>query len=293
MTLVRLIVTGKAERIALETFLKRVFPAIDFESESADSFTSSRIQNRPVSATMPQLVDKLVDHLIAAVDPGRKKPDGPIPDLVVAIDDVELFNLDQPNVVVGAIREAIQRRVPLTWPSLQRQTRCFERLNQSASFHLLCPMLEAYFFTSESALQSAGIRLQSELIPEKDIEDFESCDSSYLLRYQTLSDGCSDGMIHPQTKVWFAKHPKEYMRYLVAGDDGTVSVYRETHQGVAALQSLTPADALAVGAQHKFLRSLIHDVADALNLPLPGELRGECHPETSGHSKIDRLLRNI
>lgn len=293
MTLVRLIVTGETERHALGTFLQRFFPELEFELELAGSFTSCRVSRVPaVSAALP-LVDKLAQQMIAAVDPGRKKPNGPVPDLVVVVDDLELFNLDQPDVVISSFRSAIHRSVPRVWPTLERQNRCLERLKERASFHLLCPMLEAYFFTSDSALRAAGIRLQSLLVSEQDIEDFETCDASYLSRYAALPDDGSDGVIHPKTKTWFAKHPKEYLRYLVAGGDGTGPVYRETKQGVAALQALSPADALAMETHRRFLRSLIHDVAFALNRPLPDELRGECHPKTSGHSKIDRLLRNI
>lgn len=292
MTLVRLIVTGETERHALGTFLQRFFPKIDIEMELASSFTSCRVsQATAVTKALP-LVDKLAQQVIAAVDPGRKKPNGSVPDLVVVVDDLELFNLDQPDVVISSFRSAIQRSVPRAWPTLARQKRCLERLKERASFHLFCPMLEAYFFTSNAALRAAGIQSQSHLVPEKDIEDFETCDAAYLSRHAALPGGISDGVLRPQTKVWFAKHPKEYLKYLVAGNDGT-GVYRETQQGVAALQTLAPAEALAIETHRRFLRSLIYDVADALNLPLPDELRGECHPETSGHSKIDRLLRNI
>ena len=293
MTLVRLIVTGKAEFQGLCAFLGKVFPGVKFEPEQVGSFTSCRVHSRPAIATAELLVDKFVDHLIAAVDPGRKKPAGGTPDFVVATDDLELFNLDQPNMVVNAVREAVRHRVPVTWPSsLERQRRCYELLKERASFHLLSPMLEAYFFTCAPALQAAGLRLPVDLVPDQDVEDFETRDASYLSQYESLPSSGQDGVLHPQTSTWFAKHPKEYLKFLV-DLNSPGSLYRETKQGTAALQALSPASALMIESHRRFLRSLIHDLADALNLEPSVQSRGECHPETSGHSNENRLLRNI
>jgi hypothetical protein len=293
MTLVRLIMTGKAEFHGMGVFLSKVFPDVTFEVELVDSFTSARVRDIPIPISAPLLIDKFVDRVIAAIDPGRKKADGGVPDYVVAIDDLELFNLDQPNVVTNAVREAICRRVTAKWPSLERQNRCFELLRERASFHLLCPMLESYFFTCPASLQAVKVQLLPDLVPGHDVEDFETRDTSYLVHFNALPASGADQVLRPQTSTWFAKHPKEYLKYLVSGGQTATKIYRETKQGAAALQALIPANALAIGNHCRFLRSLIHDLAEALNVSPPVEIAGESHPETSAHLNPNRLLRNI
>ncbi|MBS0203668.1 MAG: hypothetical protein JSS49_12255 [Planctomycetes bacterium] len=293
MTLVRLIMTGKAEFQGMGVFLAKVFPNVTFEMELVDSFTSARIQEIPRPGSAPLLIDKFVDGVIAAIDPGRKKPGGRVPDYVVSIDDLELLNLDQPNVVTNAVRETIRRRVRAKWPSLERQSRCFELLRERASFHFLCPMLESYFYTCPSSLEAMDLQLQPDLVPGQDVEDFETRDPSYLLRFNALPATGADQVLRPQTSTWFAKHPKEYLKYLIGGGLAATRIYRETEQGAAALRALIPANALAIANHCRFLRSLIHDLADALNVSPTVELVGESHPETGVYSRPNRLLRNI
>jgi hypothetical protein len=239
---------------------------------------------------VPLVVDKLASHLIAAVDPGRKKPGGPVPDLVVAIDDLELYNLDQPEIVTAAFRDAIRRRVPSQFSSLDRQLRCFEQLKERASFHLLCPMLEAYFFTCPASLEAAAIQEQYFLVADKDVEDFESIDARYLSKFEDVPHGNVSGEIHPQTQRWYKKHPKQYLQHLIAGPDVSGPIYRETKQGAAALSVLSHRDVLATATQRTFVRSLIYDLADKLDQPLPV---GDLHPATYQQTSKDRVLRNI
>ena len=94
MTLVRLIVTGLAEQLGLGSFLAKIFPETEFETEKFDSFTSCRVVPiQPIGPTTIPVIDKFANGVIASIDPGRKKKNGPIPDFVLAIDDLELFNL--------------------------------------------------------------------------------------------------------------------------------------------------------------------------------------------------------
>ncbi len=293
MTMVRLIVTGKLEFQALGSFLGQIFPEIEIEIEQVESFTSCRVQAAvPSSASIPR-VDDLARHLIAAIDPGRKKPNGKVPDFVVAIDDLELWNLDQPEVVVSAVRDAIRRQVLAAWPSsTARQEKCLERLMDHAAFHLFSPMAEAYFFTDLASLQGAGVTLQPQLVTDRDVEDFETGDSAYLSRYSELPLGVPNSPLFPKTQLWYAKHPKEYLKHLISSA-ADAPIYHETKQGVKAMNQLKPAAALAVANHCRFLRSLIHDLADALNVTVTSELSGNCHPATSAHTNQNRLLRNI
>ena len=152
-------------------------------------------------------------------------------------------------------------------------------------------MLESYFFTDEDSLRAVGISSQPKLVHEKDIENFETCDEVYLLKYATLNDCEPNEPLRPNTKTWHARHPKDYLKHLIAvGEDG---IYRETKGGVSALRALSPIRAMEVSSQRQFLRSLINDMANALNVPLSPDFVGDCHPVTSCHGKGDRILRNI
>ena len=130
------------------------------------------------------------------------------------------------------------------------------------------------------------------LVQDRDLEDFESCDALYLSKFANLSETSADGLIRPQTQIWFKKHPKEYLRYLIAGPDGCGPTYRETQQGVAALSKTIIRSLLSTPATQPpdFARSLIYDLADALDQPVTD---GDRHPATSRQADPDRLLRNI
>ena len=132
-----------------------------------------------------------------------------------------------------------------------------------------------------------------QLVPGKDLEDFESSDAGYLQKHSNLPKNVPPIPIRSKTQEWFAKHPKEYVKHLSAHPQTGVVAYREAIQGVAALKELNPKQALSIATQRQFLRSLVYDLADALNQPLPPAYHGDCHPETSRQGQRNRILRNI
>jgi hypothetical protein len=263
MTRVALIVTGELERRGLATSLSRLFPNSEFHIEmKVDGFTSPRVRNMGATA-IPGLVDKMAAALVAAVDPGRN---GTPSDLAVAVDDLEIANLDQPDIVVETFRDAVARHVEQAWQSDRRRAQARIRLRECASFHLLSPMTEAYFFGDRDVLTVLGIAERAELAAGVDIEEFTVVDSRYLATPRGPESWAKDNR---------ARHPKHYLQYLTDGG------YRETREGVAALGATRWEGLLANHPTHlRLLRSFLRDLAAGLG----DETRvgpGPEHPATS------------
>jgi hypothetical protein len=288
MKKVVLITTGDCEQLALGASLKRYFPGAVFESlPRRESFTSSRVRastSRPVGPhALPAVIDRLAQAMIAVTDPGR---DGNKPDLVVAVDDVEVVNLDQIDVVVTLLRQAVQRHLgTFSWPSARRRDQVTERLREHCSFHLLCPMVEAYFYGEADALLRAGARQPSKVDAlNMDVEDFMTDDESFLSA--------------PNGKTYWArphrqKHPKRYLEYL-CDPEGTPEsaklAYRETVGGVRALHRLDWSGSFSLDNRARLARSLFADLA--LSLEVENPFPGTCHPLTSQPGR-DAVLRNL
>jgi hypothetical protein len=288
MKKVVLITTGDCEQLALGASLKRYFPGAEFESlPRRESFTSSRVRasaSRPAGPrALATVVDRLAQAMIAVTDPGR---DGTRPDLVIAVDDVEVVNLDQLDVVVAQLRQAVQRHLEtFSWSSARRRDQVIERLREHCSFHLLCPMVEAYFYGEPGALQRAGARRPSKVDSLNiDVEDFATADEDFL----SVPDG----------KTYWAKpnrqkHPKRYLEYLCDPDGSPESAkfaYRETGGGVSALQKLDWSGSFSLDGRAQLARSLFADLALALDVENP--FPGTCHPLTSQPGR-DAVLRNL
>ncbi len=157
----------------------------------------------------------------------------------------------------------------------------YQKLQERASFHLLAPMVEAYFFGEPAALVRAkATRAPCRFDRGHDVEDFEVDDQAYLAPA-------------PPQAPWRAeprhRHPKNYLRYLCDPMGKEERAYRETHEGFAALQELAWPAVLQNPAQALFARALIDDLADVLNVPSP--CTGSRAPLTARRG--DGLLRNI
>jgi len=271
MTKVALLVTGKLEALGLAECLGRVFPQAEFHVDMRlDGFTTSRVRN--LGATrVPGLVDKLAAALVAAVDPGR---DARRSDLAVAIDDLEVANLDQPEVVVEAFRDAVARHLYARWPSSARREAAAERVRGRASFHVLAPMTEAYFFGADDTLRAASVTAIPDLAPGVDLEAFTVVDAPFLAAPVDSAEWARPDR---------ARHPKRYLKYL------TGSAYRETQEGLAALKALD-ARALVQRSTNQllFLRALLADIADGVDDNSLAFV-DPCHPATRLGA---RVLRN-
>jgi hypothetical protein len=290
MTLITLVTTGEVEKLAAADFLRQFFPNVEFRTEFTHSFTSARIPT--ALDRIPTNASRLAARLVAAVDPGRKRSQDAVADFAIAVDDLELFNADQPERVVEMFAKAVTDHVHSVWPSARRQDVAFSRLRERASFHVLAPMMEAYFYTSDASLSAAGISASPQLISGQDLESFRTDDPTYAEATTTLQDRTSGGRTW-SAEEWYSQHPKHYLNYLIAPAvpyNPASRHYRESVQGVNALRALDRNNLLRVPQQQRFLRSLISDVADALQL---GPVAGDPHPATYCGPGQGRLLRNI
>jgi hypothetical protein len=225
-------------------------------------------------------IEKYAKALLAALNPGRGEPR---PDYVFGIDDLELVNRDQPKASITAFRHAVAAELA----SRRRTTNAdrydkFEAaVKEQCSFHLFVPMTEAYFFGDADALRTAGCTRQAILVPDSDVEQFQTTDPDYLAppRQPPPSWAIDLSVRH--------LHPKRYLQFLL---DPTW--YGETSQGVDALLSLDWNGVLARPRQTLFLRSLFQDLADAVGEDMT-RFPGDPQPLTSDYSNRNRILRNL
>ncbi len=281
MTTVSLLVTGVLEERALKRALERVFPEVTFEMcPRTDGFTASRLPAEPALRNgRTRYVDRVAQKLVAEAFPGRH---GTAPDFVFAVDDLELANVDQPEVVVHHLRTAVREHIETQFQAAR--DRAFAAVAERLSFHLLCPMVESYFFGDDGSLARAGACRTSRFDRLAcDMEDFAVDDPDYLRPPHVTSKG---DWRHPDR----SRHPKRYVKFLTDPSSDGHYTYREADGGVAALRDLEWASVLERPDRARFLRSLFCDLAAALAVPDP--FPGDCHPVT-WPPRQGRLLRNL
>jgi hypothetical protein len=266
MPSIALITTGECEHRALGASLQRAFEVAELElvqpfQRPVPSITSNYL-SYPGPASGGTQVDKLVASMMATLE--RRDA----PDFVIAVDDLELPNVVTAHHVTQLVSDAMRRALGAT-PTHQQLTRVRER----CSFHLLCPMLEAYFFGEPAALVRAGARQPAILNPSHHLEDF-------------LADGdmafitASEVRGHDWRTPDRFRHPKRYLKFLIDPNDAKLVSYKESRDGVQALETLGWAQVFAYQPPGiAFARSLFDDIADALRVPNP--FPGECHRLTA------------
>ena len=282
---VQLIVTGELERLGLHLSLRKLFASTGADVEFLPPLKTQDFTSNRVGALLPReqatksLAAKLASSLVSSVYPGRG---GAMQaDHVLAVDDLELVNADQPEHVLEYFRHAVRAHVDSTVPTTTTRERVYQALAERGSFHLLAPMVESYFFGETAALDRAKAhRAPNRFDTARDLEDFEVADPAYLAPA-------------PSTAPWKAeprhRHPKNYIRYLCDPTGTQLRAYRETHEGLEALRVLDWSSVLRNEAHAAFARALVDDVADALSVSSP--CPGTCSPLTA--RKGDGLLRNI
>jgi hypothetical protein len=292
MKRVALLVTGKTEEV-LHQSLKRVFPGegVTFVMRPPrEGFTSTPLLETPLRGTedKPTAAEKLAQALVAEVDPGRR--DEEPPDLVVLVDDLELYNVEWPERAIEYIRTAVSTHVDRRYSSETARQRALSRVRARCSFHLLCPMVEAYFYAEGAALDRADAKrasmFEAKLV---DAESFEVADPDFL----THPDRPKKGDLPPWATPDRACHPKRYLQFLCDPTGKEKRAYKETEGGRAALRELDWPAVLAPSTHVRFIRSLIHDLADALDEPaIAAQFPGDTHPATWPPC-AGNLLRNV
>jgi len=275
MPSIGLITTGECEHRALGVSLLRVFGSAGLEivqpfRRPVPSITSNHL-SYPGPGSGDTQVDKLVASMLATL--GQRGA----PDFVFAVDDLELANLASAHHVTQLVVDAFHRKLGSTPTHSQ-----LARLRERCSFHLLCPMLEAYFFGEPAALQRAGATRPASLDPSCHLEDFLAIDSAFV--------GLDDVREHPWRRPDRVGHPKRYLSFLVDPDDTGLATYKESRDGVRALATLDWEQVFHFQPPGiTFAYSLFDDLADALGVPNP--FPGTCHSLTT--RRPAGTLRNI
>lgn len=295
---VKLVVTGDLEKKALGASLKQYFqetsagtPIIFLEPRKVQGITTTPLKPVPrqKDGVTPTNIKALAKAMVAEIWEGAR---GNPADLVVALDDLELANQHQPERVTYWVRRGIEQELARRAENLgvESAEALRMRVRERCSFHLLVPMIEAYFFADEAALQRVGV--SSEHPPRlvrRDVEDFETDDPMFLpIAQQKNAQQQANG------HTWWCheRHPKHYLDHLCNRSGRT---YGETSQGCDALAELAwpslPADELALA----FARALFEDIADfcGIDNPMgPGQLASATYPaKTTRVSQL--LLRNL
>ena len=292
MQSVQLIVTGSMERIALHKSLNNVFKDLEFwEPIFSECFTSNPITSSapPPQEDLLRTVDKLVNALFANIETGRHRD---IPDMVILLDDLELANLNQPQVVIEYFLQAVRFKLRQIEQNSNRRTyEQFEkRLQENCSFHLFVPMTEAYFFgEGQTALDRAGARINSTVSGQDiDVEDFLVTEHIHNgVDYLNASKGSA---FWAKNETDRAQHPKRYLDFLCSLETELNEFrYKETAGGVEALNDLSWLIVLSESDRVKYLRSLFEDIADRFALPEP--FPGDHAPLTRCTNR--RILRNM
>jgi hypothetical protein len=301
--------TGRMELQGVPPALKHLFRKHDFysvyklptQSEPFDSFTSS---GKPLDPAQPNgNVDKIVQQMSGELVPGRK---GEPPDLLFVLEDLELANKQQPEVVVQIFREATARHVEeLRSNDPKRADRVVQALRSKASFHLVTPMIEAWLFADPNGPSHAGVpedRLPPNWEQSRDPEDFLTQDPGYL---EDDGSACTAWRALPPRKAkehkpgWHTEqreaHPKAFLKWLCRDPtEKNCTRYRETHQGVNALERLDWAAALSSLEHCTYLRAFMEDLADGLGESPAWPVGGSVSPHTDHRKqRTTPMLRNI
>lgn len=318
---VAILPTGRTEWHGLAQALARLFPGHDFyalptpdEVESGrdkfplDGFTSNRLLDEH-EVSPPESARELVGRAAQAALGDRRSRVEPA-DLVLILDDLELENLDNDARVLRVLRSAVLKhleglegRTSTRARAIAEETR--EALRERVSFHLVVPMIEAYFFADREALRAAGVVDPALAVVAGDPEHFETRDPRYLAAAATECPRWSALRGHARKKLrpkWLgdehdrARHPKGYLQWLcLDGQAKGCTRYSESKGGADALASLRWELLLARPvAQTRHLRALIEDLADALGDPSVGPIEGDADSDArrcgAGRS---RVLRNL
>ncbi len=286
---IQLLVTGDMEKAALHESLRRFFP--------------DRRAGRKVEWLTPQMLDGVTTHqlrpgappsnpmialaraMLAAVRIGKN---GQPPDLVLAIDDVELGNVGREDIVVEHFRAAMHKVLALKDQKTQLEARVL--LREKCSFHLLRPLAESYFFGDSGALLTAGVPVgvTPALVHRSDVEQFESNDPAWLPVCQT------ENQKRATLTPWWReeRHPKRYLAHLAKRGE---VFYDETRQGQKALADLQWNQVATCATDTPVVRCLFEDLAAWFNGPSP-LLPGDTHPSLFPAKTMkpeDMLLRNL
>jgi hypothetical protein len=193
------------------------------------------------------------------------------------LDDLELANADQPDQVVRVFRTAVQEHLAGLGGHASKTGTV---LQEKVSFHLIVPMIEAWFFGDAGALKASGMNAAtSPALEAADVEAFQTSDPTYLAATEELCPCWLKKKNRKDRPKWHdlstrSRHPKGYLQWLcLDGSAKNCTTYHETSGGGAALAGLCWASLLEQPASHSgYLRALLADLEDALGQPTMGPI---------------------
>ncbi|WP_159398026.1 hypothetical protein [Sorangium cellulosum] len=310
--------TGVMELRGLAEALQQLFPGHEFysvprvlprpgkEAEPFDQSNTYRVSAAPIEEGLKTNRTTLVQILAGSVFP----PGPRAADLALVLDDLELFNLDQPEVVVEAVRSTVRAHLNKQAPEVARELgQC---LRARASYHLAVPMTESWLFAdprgpiNSGAPSAEAVRLK----PGIDPEQFETEDADYsadtgascaqlLDRNRRRHENRKPPwVLAPQPYPWCTRerHPKAYLQWLLRDpEENSCTRWKEGKQGAESLRKLDWSAALSNPNHCTWVRALVDDLADGLGepFPVPGAAV-QCAPLTSRKRHgINAVLRNL
>lgn len=267
--------------------LKRYFPSDEVEWDPTPRKVSE-VSTAPLRRLHPDRVPAsemkmLAESLIQEAITGKVRGEGTA-DLVVAICDVELANLNYEADIIHHLKLALASKLA------SYESRTYERyrdlLRARCSFHLLRPLAEAVFFGDPVAMAALRVT-RPPVIRLRDVEQFESVDRTWLPICERENQ-----RKHSIGHDWWREelHPKRYLDHLLEHDP---KGYDEVRDGASALKQLDWS-AVIQGQASPFLRALFEDLSSYFEVPNPlGP--GTSSPLTSltPNSPPDRWLRNL
>ena len=227
----------------------------------------------------------------------------PPAELVLILDDLELANADQPERVVAVLRRAVEVHLQGLPPAFRGTTQ--EALRRRVSFHLVAPMIEAWFFADRRALRAAGVPPGTavHLRNEVDPEHFETADPGYLAATEASCPAWCGLRSHDRKSrrpKWLGTdrqhHPKGYLQWLcLEGSSPGCTSYSPVVGGLNALRALSWQALLNRSPAHMaFTRAMIMDLASVLGAPAADLRPGLEAPPTSLRSpRLQPVLRNV
>lgn len=293
---IQLIVTGEMEQQGLHHSFQKVFggvragvPVEWSHPHKTEGMTSSRLSREKIPGQAKKLARTLLNYV------AQKEADAPA--LVMVVDDLELYNRDQPEVVATLFQQALEGELSARATdkklSDQEVSALKARLRTCASFHLFQSMPENYYFNDPVALEAAGVAHDRPRLVGLDLEAFETCDETR--DWLQVCTRCDQGQQN-HFPAWKTRHhAKKYLEYLVELQPHTTFV--ETRHSLAALKALSWERVTGGVPSHTpILRALFQDLADWFQILNPlGE--GHVHPAFyRGEPSVldeERLLRNM
>jgi hypothetical protein len=309
---VAILPTGRMEWNALPLALARLFPDHEFyslpsqreiDSHPLDfplpSFTSTRLRTGTPSAPAARLVQRAAREALGDRTGARDAAD-----MVVIVDDLELANLDQPDVVADVFRVATFNHLDKLagTESARVHGRTQSALRERVSLHLIKPMIEAWLFADARGPANAGVPDSRVVHPRahQDPEEFEVGDPEYAADTGT---SCRTWLELPEHRrarhrpAWLGAqrhlHPKAYLAWLCRDQqEKNCSNYSETVGGARALSTINWTGLLGEASSALFARALTQDIADRLDEPdpFPGKV-ATCTARST--ARPQPVLRNL